>query len=224
MHSPGGHSAPVNDANQHLGLIGWETDMSSYVTVKYSRPLNSGDSNDKALTLGQTYSFAYCFYPGSPTMVDHGPYYYTYNIQLQAGATGGATSSTVKFSLIHGIILTVSWCLLADVAIMVVFLYNLKYKTLIHGLLMGIAVICSVVVIVTMIDSKQTKIDELSSTNKKAHYVIGLIVLGWTCLQFISGIISHISWVPKKMHPNPVKFSNIIHKYSGYVIMLVAKA
>lgn len=45
-HSTGGHAKPVPDTANNLNLLGYETDLATYVTVKFARLLNTGDPED----------------------------------------------------------------------------------------------------------------------------------------------------------------------------------
>lgn len=47
-----GYGAPVADTIQNVNLSGYETDMSTYVKVKFSRLLDTGDAEDTVLVLG----------------------------------------------------------------------------------------------------------------------------------------------------------------------------
>lgn len=47
--SGGIHNAPVSDTTSDLTVLGYDTDGSTYVKVKYERLLNTGDAQDIVL-------------------------------------------------------------------------------------------------------------------------------------------------------------------------------
>jgi hypothetical protein len=54
-HSPGGHSKPIPDTTNNLALIESETDGTSYVSVKFTRLLDTGDIQDRVLQRGMNF-------------------------------------------------------------------------------------------------------------------------------------------------------------------------
>ncbi len=66
----GGHNYPAKDATQDLTLLGYDTDGSSYVTAKWKRKLNTGDTvgKDAVLALGQSSVFSYASRKGSKVL------------------------------------------------------------------------------------------------------------------------------------------------------------
>jgi hypothetical protein len=65
--SSGGHNTPSTDAQQDLTVLGYDSDQSTYVTVKYTRKLNTNDKAGKDVTFafGQTSSWTYSWKSGS---------------------------------------------------------------------------------------------------------------------------------------------------------------
>lgn len=66
-YSQGGHDTPSDDSQNDIVPIGYDTDQKTYVTVKYSRKLNTGDTvgRDAVFTFGQAGSWAYAWKTGS---------------------------------------------------------------------------------------------------------------------------------------------------------------
>jgi hypothetical protein len=56
-----------------LTLVGYDTDQSTYITIKYIRPPNTGDSQgkDAVLTYGQQYPWAFTWKSGSLVIDKH---------------------------------------------------------------------------------------------------------------------------------------------------------
>ncbi len=104
------------------------------------------------------------------------------------------------------------------------YIYTFKYRVVAHGILMTLAVIGSLAVISKIIDEKKPKIEELESTSVKAHFVIGVIILSWICLQLIVGVISNIVLKVPTANPKIIVFLRKSHRISGYVLMLLCKA
>ena len=67
----GNHTAPKQDVVNSLTLLGYETDQSTYLTVKYERFLNTGDSEDTAIERGSTIKWTYAYRPGSQKLAYH---------------------------------------------------------------------------------------------------------------------------------------------------------
>lgn len=100
-YSTGGHNTPTPDSHNDIVPIGYDTDQKTYVTVKYSRKLNTGDTagKDAVFTFGQTGSWSYAWKTGSLSMVYHGSDYTTFTVKLDNvsaskgnGSTGNMTS------------------------------------------------------------------------------------------------------------------------------------
>jgi hypothetical protein len=57
----------------------------------------------------------------------------------------------------------------------------------------------------------------------QVHFVIGIIILVWIILQLLFGFINKYLQRSKYISPKIVSMSRIIHKYSGYVMVLLCK-
>ncbi len=67
----GNHTAPKPDITNSLTLLGYDTDQSTYLTVKYERLLDTGDSEDTVLVRGSTIKLSYAYRPGSKKLTYH---------------------------------------------------------------------------------------------------------------------------------------------------------
>ena len=69
-YSSGGHNNPSHDAQDDLTVLGYDSDGSTYVTVKYTRPLSTGDTAGKDVTLvfNKSSSWTYAWRAGSMVM------------------------------------------------------------------------------------------------------------------------------------------------------------
>ncbi len=131
--------------------------MRSYVIVKYSRPWNFDSPNNTTLKPGGTYVFSYCFNPNSTTMVSHGPYKQSFTIQLAAGKRGFLVSSKASGLVwTHGVVLTLGWCLMSDIAILMKFSSS-SYKIHIHAFIMSVVMLMTFVVTGLVMDKEPPK-------------------------------------------------------------------
>ena len=69
-YSSGGHNNPSHDGQDDLTVLGYDSDGSTYVTVKYTRPLSTGDTAGKDVTLvfNKSSSWTYAWRAGSMVM------------------------------------------------------------------------------------------------------------------------------------------------------------
>ena len=62
---------PNLDLINNVVMLGYDTDFSTYLNVKYARPLMTGDLQDNGLENGKTYRFALAWNK-TPLMSFHG--------------------------------------------------------------------------------------------------------------------------------------------------------
>lgn len=127
-----------------------------------------------------------------------------------------------NLELVHAIILSILWILVVDIAIFVKYLYSFRYRILVHGFLMFLAMAGTIVLVALIIHENQPKISEQSSPIR-AHYVIGLIVLAWVILQCLLGILQRIL-LCYVVNPFIIYAMRKIHLYSGIILILLGKA
>lgn len=223
--SPGGHSAPVADTTSNTIVLGYDTDLSSYVVAKFQRPLSSGDSQDVALSFGMAFTFSYAFSASSTTLVYHGPSKTTFSGKLDNGAASinPINPSTSQISgVAHGVILTVVWCFIADIAVLVKYVYEFRYRIATHVILMSICTIATAISSGLMIAKRGLAMS--SERNMSAHVVLGMIVLVWTAVEALLGIVLRVLLCPAKIPPQVIESLRVAHKYAGYLLLFVAKA
>lgn len=232
-YSSGGHNTPTRDGTDNLVVLGYDTDGSSYVTVKYTRALSTGDTagRDVTLVFGQSYSWVYAFRAGSMTMAKHhaGEYVYMAALKLDNNSTvagGNGTNPTGEplsdSELIHGIILSVLWIVVADLAIFLKYVYSFKWRIFWHAFLLTVVLLGTVVLLAIIIAEKQPKVETLPTT-KGAHYVMGLMVLGWVILQCVVGAAMRLMQSYDRTSPAKIMICRKLHLYSGYVLLLLGK-
>lgn len=124
--------------------------------------------------------------------------------------------------LTHAIILSVLWTLFVDFAIFVKYLYRFRYRVIVHAILMILTTVGTIVLVALIIENKRPRIGELQSTYR-AHYVMGLIVLGWVIFQCLMGALQWIL-LCFIVHPYIIFLLRKIHMYSGIVLVLLGKA
>lgn len=94
------------------------------------------------------YTWAYAFASGSSTLT-----YHTSKARFSGilSNTAGSATAEIDFPLIHGIILTILWCLVADIAVWVKYIYDFKYRLACHATLMSIVTVGTIVLSAIMI-------------------------------------------------------------------------
>lgn len=134
-----------------------------------------------------------------------------------------SAQSQNSLSLAHGIVQSICWCLLADLAIFVRYIYTFKYRVAAHVCLMLATVIGSIAVMAAMINLRAPKIEAITTSDRRAHVVIGYIALAWVILQFILGVVSRVIIGNPYSNPRNVLISRRIHRYSGYLLIILCK-
>lgn len=216
------------DSQNDLTLLGYDTDQSTYTTVKYLRPLNTGDTagKDTILAYGGSYSFSYAYRSGSRTLAEHNngefvvfPMTLNNNFS-QFGGESEDEDEEDKY-LVHGIILSLAWILLADIAVLIKYFTYFRWRIWVHAILMTVVLLITIVFVFKVLDDNNT----LSSLSKKkrAHKFIGVLILAWVMLQVLSGILQGIVFFTKKANPCFLYYMKKFHLYSGIVLMLLGK-
>lgn len=54
-----GAKEPITDTVNHTTMLGYDTDLASYVVAKFQRQLDSGDLQDSILFEGMNFTFSY---------------------------------------------------------------------------------------------------------------------------------------------------------------------
>jgi len=133
-------------------------------------------------------------------------------------------TSYSSIALPHGIVQVICWCLLVDIAIFVRFLYTFKHRVLVHAVLMTCAVTASLAVMAAMIYLTNPNPSIVANPDRIAHVATGYIVMAWMILQLILGVINRIICGSSNSSPTAVLIMRRIHRYSGYVLVLICKA
>ena len=226
-YSPGGHSYPKKDLANHLIPLGYDTDHSTYVTVKYSRLLNTGDTagKDKVLNFGEVTEWSIAWKDGSLVLDEHDEDLVEFPMQLdnvyvaEEEEEGGMDA----LELSHAIILSILWVLVVDFAIFVKYLYSFKYRMIVHGVLMFLTMVGTIVLVALIINEVKPKYSEQDNSRFKAHYVIGLMVLAWVILQCLVGILQRVL-LCFIINPFIIYALRKFHLYSGIILILLGKA
>lgn len=124
---------------------------------------------------------------------------------------------------LHGVLLTLCWCFLADLAVWVKYIYELKQRTLVHGAIMSFCVVASLAMQALALSGLPLELSQYPN-EFSAHLVIGLIALAWISLQFILGIALRVLLANKDVPPTLVVFLRKMHRVSGYLLLILAKA
>jgi hypothetical protein len=135
-----------------------------------------------------------------------------------------AAFSVSAISLAHGIVQVLCWCLLADLAIFVRYLYSFKYRVVTHIILMVTAVAASIAVMAAMINIKSPNVNTITTSDRKAHVIIGYIALAWVIAQFLLGVATRVVQNNPLSSPLSVLVFRRLHRYSGYLLILLCKA
>jgi hypothetical protein len=148
--------------------------------------------------------------------------------QNDTGGGGGGAVQNKKFLdglvLAHGIVQTVCWCLLADIAIFVATFRNKWWAALIHGLIMTLVIAASLAIALILVKEKGglsgfNDLDKLTKT----HFILGIIVLIWTGIQLFTGIITRLLQVFWSVHPAVILGFAYPHKILGYILVILCK-
>jgi hypothetical protein len=157
-YSPGGHSYPKKDLANNLIPLGYDTDHSTYVTVKYSRLLNTGDTagKDKVLNFGEVTEWSIAWKDGSLVLDEHDEDLVEFPMQLDnvyvAEEEEEEEGGMDALELAHAIILSILWVLVVDFAIFVKYLYSFKYRMIVHGVLMSLTMVGTIVLVALIIN------------------------------------------------------------------------
>jgi len=131
--------------------------------------------------------------------------------------------SVSTISLAHGIVQVLCWCLLADLAVFVRYLYTFRYRVAVHIILMVTAVAASIAVMAAMINLKTPNVEAITTSERRSHVVIGYIVLAWVLAQVLVGIVNRLFQGNPFSSPPKVLLLRRIHRYSGYLLILLCK-
>lgn len=139
---------------------------------------------------------------------------------VEVGANECASSS---IDVGYGVLLTICWCLLADIAILFKHLYTVKYRILVHIILMCFAVFMSYAIMAAMIITRNAIVPELKQADFQAHVVIVYITIVWMSLQLIVGVVSRIFQASVFSNPVTLFWIRRVHRWSGYALMILCK-
>jgi hypothetical protein len=137
--------------------------------------------------------------------------------------SGGNLCASNDIDFGYGVLLTLCWCLIADIAVLFKHLYSVKYRLLIHGVLMGFVVILSLCIMAAMIILRNAIVPSITQMDFQAHVVIVYITIVWMSLQLIIGLASRIMQANTETNPVTLLWVRRVHRYSGYSLMLLCK-
>jgi hypothetical protein len=157
---------PNLDTHNDVTLLASDTDGKSYVRVKYERPLNTGDAEDNVLQAGELRNFSLAF-RSNPKLAFHGKNLLFFDGKLaNSPPKDNSTPNSIapvphtqrpkvdSLMLAHGIVLTICWCLLADIALFVVTFRYRWWAVLVHAGLMFVAIAASLGLIFPVVKKK----------------------------------------------------------------------
>lgn len=138
---------------------------------------------------------------------------------------GRKHQSAYGLTMAHGIVLTVCWCLLVDIAMFVVIMRHRIWTYIIHALLMLVVIAASLALTLVLVRSRHgfARFGELN-TVRKAHFILGVITMIWPGLQIFTGCMCNILQIFGKSSPKAIQFFSYTHKISGYILVLLCKA
>lgn len=128
----------------------------------------------------------------------------------------------VDLGLMHGLLLTIAWCFIADIGVWIKYVYEFKQRVLAHSLLMTLSLVLSLAMQGLALYGMDITLDMFPQI-ESAHVVIGLIALAWISLQFLLGIASRILLTSKSVSPKTIRVFRMLHRISGYILLLVVK-
>jgi len=145
-------------------------------------------------------------------------------------SAGGMIGSNNKYTgdglvLAHGIVQTICWCLLVDIALFVVILRHKWWAVLLHALIMLLALAASLALALILVKQKGglSTFEDLAVIYK-VHFILAIVTLSWAGLQLITGILTRLVQIFSKVHPAVILALSWLHKVPGYVLILLAKA
>ena len=240
-----GYTTPPLDTAQggedNLEVLGYEI-TSSYSLVKVTRALDTGDSNDAVISPGSTtliWATA-----SSPTLAYHGTSRGVTTVDFEEGTSSTSAvygsgelvtnySNTIK---VHAIVNAIAWLILSDLAILIVRLFRGKKLRigrvvipiqLIHGLIMLMVIIMSVVVTALALKEFLKSYGSAKTTGMRRrdfHYLNGLVILFLILIALISGILALVFLARYKKGPSSRLIIKRAHQVLGYLLYLDAKA
>lgn len=127
-------------------------------------------------------------------------------------------------ALVHGLVLTVFWCLLADIATFLITFRHKVWAYALHIYLMIFVVIGNLVMVIFTLRKKRglSRFHELQS-QQKSHLAFAVMILAWFAIQLFSGALVRILQVYTLVNPKWIKWLSWIHLISGYLMLLAAK-
>lgn len=219
---------PGLDSHNDIVVLGTESDGSSYVHVKFERALNTGDSQDNTLVAGETRNFSLAW-KDTPMLSYHGSnlLYFTGQIanSTESSSSGKGKRQAYGLTLAHGIVLTVCWCLLVDIAMFIVIMRHRKWTYIIHGLLMLAIIAASLTLTLLLVRSRHgfARFGQLG-TVLKAHFILGVITMIWPGIEIFTGCVCRLLQIFGKSNPKTILFFSYTHKILGYILVLLCKA
>lgn len=176
------------------------------------------DPQDTALKFGQSANWSYAWKSDSNNMQYHGKGYQVFFMKLD---NSYSSIGMTKLELGHSILLSLLWIFGIDIAILVKYIYKFKHRVLVHGLLMALVMVGTIIVVSLMIQEKQPGKKSLIPPHR-AHYIIGVIVLAWVVLQCIIGLAQRVL-LCLSVNPHCIVFIRKVHRYSGILLALLGK-
>ena len=94
-----------------------------------------------------------------------------------------------------------------------------------HVLIIVGAIAASLALVLTLV-KKKGGLSEFSDLSQieKTHFILGIIVLSWTGLQVLTGVMTRLLQVFSLVHPAVILTLNLLHKILGYILVLLAKS
>ena len=210
-------SAPGQDTTSHI--TGSTSTSGNTNTYTISRNLNTGDSQDYAITDG-SHNMIYS-YGSSTSMSYHGAQNYgaiTLTIDSTTRAvsiSSGSVSIDTKNATIHGILLYFAWGVFSFVLVVSgrYFKYFYLFRIYVHAIIGILVLILSIIAVGGYGESGRTR----KSVNAlgDAHTGIGGLVITWTIVSSSLGLIA-------KGIQKFVKYKTLFAKYSRWVHIWVS--
>lgn len=121
--------------------------------------------------------------------------------------------------LIHGVVMTIAWCVLSDLSISMLFLIPINHKVISH-IIFGTLVFLFTFVgyFITMNSPTQDNHHKLFPHHKN----LGLVLLFWLVFQTIFGILSR-TLQAMSIHPLVQYIIRLMHKCSGYLLVIITQ-
>jgi hypothetical protein len=114
------------------------------------------------------------------------------------------------------------WTVVIDVAIFFA-IYKFKpYAVYVHALLGLFVGLTTLFTALPILINEGIPVEEDESYEQR-HFIIGLVAIILILLQLLLGILSKVLQIISWSHPYLIYFSNIIHKYLGYGLIILCK-